>query len=194
MMKNQLTLALLIAVLVGIIITGCSPSVGSTITFGNYNGKPIEWYIMDKNPDQHLVMLLAMDVLERRPYHTEDEDITWEQSTIRSWLNNDFFESAFTSEEKAKINKSIVGITPGNDLIEDYVFLLDTTWVRVLPKYTSETDNMCTKIHCTSSWWLRSQGLRPSMAAVVSQNGRINTDGSGVSFEKGVRPALRINY
>ena len=203
MMKNQLTLALLIAVLVGIIITGCSPSVGSTITFGNYNGKPIEWYIMDKNPDQHLVMLLAMDVLERRPYHTEDEDITWEQSTIRSWLNNDFFESAFTSEEKAKIPKVTV-INDGNpdfDTIggnntQDYVFLLSINEVKTfLPSYISADDNMCTKIRCTGEWWLRSPGHNIDNAALVSIDGALGTYGLSVYYDFiGVRPALWMNY
>ena len=193
MMKNQLTLALLIAVLVSIIITGCSPSVGSTITLGHYNGKPIEWYIMaDHN---HFLTVVAMDVLEERSHTEDDENITWEQSTIRSWLNNEFFESAFTDEEKAKMRKHIVGSTPGNDFIEDYVFLLDSYDVKLnLPQYKSETDNMCTKIHCTGSWWLRSPGKDPGTFARVTSKGRIDEDGSNMSRKRGVRPALWLKY
>jgi hypothetical protein len=96
--------------------------VGGTIAFGNYNGSPIQWYILDDDTANHRVMLLAMNILEKRAYNTSLSSITWEKSTIRSWLNgydstyntygtdytsDNFINKAFTITERAKIVASI---------------------------------------------------------------------------------------
>ena len=197
------------------------PYVGGTVSFGEYNSSPIEWYILDNDTVNHRLMLLAMDVLERRPYHTEREDITWEQSTIRSWLNgygssenkqsedytsNNFMKSAFTDEEKAKIPKVTVVNddnpdyhTPGGNNTKDYVFLLSINEVNtLLPSYISAQDNMCTKIHCATiydDWWLRSPGDYAFIAAFVGSNGGLYAGGTPVYNDFiCVRPALWLNY
>lgn len=195
-----------------------NPSVGDTIVFGKYNDSPIQWYILDNDTTHHRYMLLAMDVLEKRPYHTKHEDITWEQSTIRSWLNgygssenkqsidytsSNFIKSAFTDEEKAKIPKVTVVNgknpkynTPGGNNTQDYVFLLSINEVKtLLPLYVDSQNNMCTKIHCKAIWWLRSPGYYTNYAASVMHSGVLYTDGYGVSYyDIGVRPALWLNY
>ena len=83
--------------------------VGDYVTFGTYeqdndltNGaEPIEWqYIADK--DGHK-LLLAEYALDCRAYHDIDESITWENCTLRKWLNNDFYNTAFSAEDKEKI-------------------------------------------------------------------------------------------
>ena len=194
------------------------PSVGGTVYFGKYNSSPIEWYILDNDTVNHRLMLLAMDVLEKRPYHTKPEPITWEKSTIRSWLNgygssennqgenytsSNFMKSAFTDEEKAKIPKVTVVNddnpqygTPGGNNTQDYVFLLSINEVNtLLPPYKSSQDNMCTKIHCTTTWWLRSPGLVTDDAARVDEIGSLYTGGLiGLDYTFGVRPALWLNY
>lgn len=83
-------------------------SVGSYVTFGTYpqtaegnDETPIEWLVLDCTGDKAL--LLSRYALDEQPYHTENTDITWEQCTLRAWLNDDFFSRAFTSEEQAAI-------------------------------------------------------------------------------------------
>ena len=82
--------------------------VGENITFGHYeqdnntsNGKePITWRILDKNSSgQYLI--ISEKVLDNKPYNAESTDITWEESTLRSWLNGSFIDTAFSEEEKA---------------------------------------------------------------------------------------------
>ena len=102
-----------------------SISVGDIVTFGHYeqdndtdNGKePIEWRVLDINEEGQL-LLLSDKALDVQPYNTKAIYITWEKSTIRSWLNGyeasyntvgkdytaeNFIDAAFTAEEKAKI-------------------------------------------------------------------------------------------
>jgi hypothetical protein len=64
------------------------------ITFGHYeqdndpeNGKEsIEWCILDINAAGQL-LIISEKVLEKKEYNETERDITWEKSTIRSWLN-----------------------------------------------------------------------------------------------------------
>ena len=130
-----------------------SISVGDIVTFGHYeqdndtdNGKePIEWRVLDINEEGQL-LLLSDKALDVGPYNTTEITITWEKSTIRSWLNGyeasyntigkdytaeNFIDAAFTAEEKAKILTSNVPAhknpkyrtSPGNPTT-DKIFLL----------------------------------------------------------------------
>ncbi|MBQ8037375.1 MAG: hypothetical protein IJ268_10305, partial [Proteobacteria bacterium] len=128
--------------------------VGDTIVFGNYNDTPIQWYILDNDTANHRIMLLSMDILGKRPYHTKSEAVTWAESTIRSWLNgygsnenkqsadytsSNFITTAFTNEERARIVKltvvnenNPVDGTPGGANTQDQVFLLSIAEVKNL--------------------------------------------------------------
>ena len=72
-----------------------------TITFGSYKGEDIEWVILE-NGDQG-TLLLSKYVIDYRPYECTDVMKSWQTAVLRTWLNEDFFEEAFTEEEKAKI-------------------------------------------------------------------------------------------
>ena len=80
--------------------------IGDYVTFGTYTqgryvedpATPIEWqYIANK--DDHK-MLLSKYVLDPKPYHNAYEGITWENCDLRKWLNNDFYNTAFSASEK----------------------------------------------------------------------------------------------
>lgn len=101
--------------------------------------------------DGNRAMLLSDMVPDDRKYNTEHEDLTWEKSTIRSWLNgygadvnregidyssNNFADSAFTKEEKAAIaetnvinNDNMIGGTEGGNDTNDKLFLLSESEV-----------------------------------------------------------------
>ncbi len=84
--------------------------VGAAYIFGSYeqdndtsNGKePIEWIILDKREDGSLV-LLSKYALDCKPYNTKYTDVTWETCTLRKWLNEDFYNAAFSAREQARI-------------------------------------------------------------------------------------------
>ncbi len=122
--------------------TGASNAEGY-VTFGSYeqdgdssNGaEPIEWEVLSE--DENGTLLISRYVLDAQPYHTSGQDVTWETSSLRQWLNNDFYNTAFTSEEQAQI----VGVThsnpghprfktPGGSDTTDKVFTLSTDEVR----------------------------------------------------------------
>ena len=52
---------------------------------GGYNTDPIKWRVLE-NEDRQL-FLLSDQNLDVFQYHTDRESVTWEKSTMRSWLN-----------------------------------------------------------------------------------------------------------
>ena len=188
--------------------------VGKTIEFGNYpqdkdgTEKPIEWIVMKKEGNQ--VLLLSKYVLDAKPYNEEFEDVTWETSDIRQWLNNEFYTTAFNKTEKAKIQTSLIknednseyGTSGGNDT-EDKVFLLSEKEAETLFSDEEERIAKATEYAEKSGvyvnkekvawWWLRSPGYHGHHAAVVNKYGWVDRDGSCVSiYSGGVRPALHL--
>lgn len=84
-------------------------AVGDIVYFGSYeqdndleNGtEPVEWYVLDKTDGE--ATLLAVYLLDCQPYHEADENITWENCDLRGWLNDEFYNTAFSKEEQAVI-------------------------------------------------------------------------------------------
>ena len=189
--------------------------VGKTIEFGNYpqdkdgTEKPIEWIVMKKEGNQ--VLLLSKYVLDAKPYNEEFEDVTWETSDIRQWLNNEFYTTAFNKTEKAKIQTSLIknednseyGTSGGNDT-EDKVFLLSEKEAETLFSDEEERIAKATEYAEKSGvyvnkekaawWWLRSPGYSSRDAAGVGSHGWVDRSGYNVSsYFDGVRPALHLN-
>lgn len=112
-------------------------SVGDIVYLGSYeqdnnlgNGtEPVEWYVLDKADGE--ATLLAVYLLDCQPYHEVLEDITWEDCTLRNWLNDTFYNTTFSEEEQAAVvNTNVVnednpffGTEGGNDTA-DKVWLL----------------------------------------------------------------------
>ena len=189
--------------------------VGETIEFGNYpqdkdgTEKPIEWIVMKNEGNQ--VLLLSKYVLDAKSYNEEWEDVTWETSDIRQWLNNEFYTAAFNKSEKAKIQTSLIknednsehGTSGGNDT-EDKVFLLSEKEAETLFSNDEERIAKATEYAEKSGvyvneekaayWWLRSPGDSGDDAAEVIYSGWVYRDGNYVDDSSGgVRPALHLN-
>lgn len=189
--------------------------IGETIEFGNYpqdkdgTEKPIEWIVMKNEGNQ--VLLLSKYVLDAKPYNEELEEVTWETSDIRQWLNNEFYTTAFNKTEKAKIQTSLIknednskyGTSGGNDT-EDKVFLLSEKEAETLFSNDEERIAKATEYAEKSGvyvneekaayWWLRSPGDSGDDAAEVIYSGWVYRDGNYVDDSSGgVRPALHLN-
>ena len=84
-----------------------SLSVGDIIKFGNYfindnkTKEPIEWQVLEVSNDKAL--LITKDAIDCKPYNNERRDITWEDCSLRQWLNNEFINQAFSKEEQNEI-------------------------------------------------------------------------------------------
>ena len=100
--------------------------IGEVITFGAYeqdgdfsNGKePIEWIVLSKDKNEMLVLSkYELDYLPfyTREYYGEDERdtcfVTWDKSTIRTFLNDGFYNAAFTSGEKKLVKTASLKTT-----------------------------------------------------------------------------------
>lgn len=113
---------------------------GSIVTLGKYNrghevGRTdVEWIVLKVEGNKAL--LITKNVIDAMPFNEEEYaagkgEVTWENCTLRKWLNNDFYSRAFTDEERSVILTSTLknpdneafGTKGGNDT-EDKVFIL----------------------------------------------------------------------
>ncbi len=120
-----------------VVVNLLDAQVGDYVLFGMYeqdndtsNGlEPIEWEVLDVQDGRAL--LISRYVLEVEPYNDEYIDITWENCSLRKWLNNDFYKIAFDSLDQNKVQDTYVinddnpySGTEGGDDTTDKVFCL----------------------------------------------------------------------
>ena len=191
--------------------------IGDIVTYGNYeqdgfysNGEEtIEWIVIARDRDNH-ALLLSRYCLDALPYNEDGGDVTWEDSSIRAWLNGEFLESAFggdpngficTAECKTKDGRSG---TDGGENTTDRIFLLAVYEVtQYFPKessrrapvteYAKEQGAEYDK-NGNGWWWLRTPGKTQDMAAGVHTAGGVNYDGRDVDrTDLCIRPALWLD-
>ena len=178
-----------------------SLSIGDVVTFGSYeqdgytgNGKEdIEWIVLDIKGGH--VLLLSKYGLDMYVYNSEPVKTTWSTSSMRSFLNGSFYNTAFSSDEKQIIvttnvdNSSSQGNSEslGGPSTKDNVFLLSRkeAWNYLPTPY----DRMCAPTNyalqrfamssakyekdgeSTTYWWLRSGGRTDIVALVILSDG-----------------------
>ncbi len=169
--------------------------------------EPIKWRVLHYENSE--AFLLADAILDSQPYHSENEEIDWEKSSIRAWLNNEFINKAFSNEENKAINtvelinkdNSKYG-TQGGKNTSDKLFLLSLSevdeteeskeygfWDKKTRK--CKNDNFSEE---TYFWWLRSPGNSSHDAAGVYYYGWVFGYGYDVQEAAGgIRPALYLN-
>ena len=191
--------------------------IGDIVTYGNYEQdgfysdgeETIEWIVIARDRDNH-ALLLSRYCLDALPYNEDGGDVTWEDSSIRAWLNGEFLESAFggdpngficTAECKTKDGRSG---TDGGENTTDRIFLLAVDEVtQYLPKessrrapvteYAKEQGAEYDK-NGNGWWWLRTPGKTQDMAAGVHTAGGVNYDGRDVDrTDLCIRPALWLD-
>lgn len=154
-------------------------SEGAIVEFGKY-----KWVVIKKNSQQ--VLLQTKDSVANMQYHEEYIPITWENCSLRKWLNEDFY-NTFDEDEKEYIynttiyndNRYADSITIGGNDTSDRVFLL------------SRHDTIYKK---QDSCWLRTPGENnQSYAMYVYGSGYLDKIGDEVTAEHGVCPAIFVN-
>ena len=200
-------------------------TVGSTVIFGNYeqdnnlkNGlEPIEWIVLDVQDGKAL--LLSKRGLDTLTYHHGPYITTWEQCALRTWLNNDFFEAAFSETEQSAILMSDINNdmsqgyseykTSGGNNTQDRLFLL--SYHEAYEQYFSSDDarkcapteyalrkgalinNTCYQDgRWAGMWWLRSPGEWENSAMFVNSTG-LPYDSRVHHTGRIVRPAFWLN-
>lgn len=73
-----------------------------TITFGKYQGENIEWLVIGCSGNEKEIRVMSKKILDVKCFSNSDDN-KWDNSYLRNWLNNDFYNEAFSSEEKKSI-------------------------------------------------------------------------------------------
>ena len=192
---------------------------GDIVLFGSYEQdnnaadglEPIEWIVAELQGTKAL--LISRYVLDAQPYHTKGGSVLWEDASIRTWLNSDFINSAFSYDERQSMITMAVrngknqgwegyGISGGNNT-RDRLFLLSwqEAW-QYLPDAQSRAGiptayalSRGLYTHQSSGeakYWLRSPGAKRTSAAVVHYDSEINSFLTQTTHA-GVRPAFWLN-
>ncbi|MBR6090156.1 MAG: hypothetical protein IKP86_09505, partial [Anaerolineaceae bacterium] len=188
-------------------------NIGDTFSFGRYEQDSrsgadlIEWQVLAIEDGRALV--ISRYALEPMRYNRQYENTTWETSSLRKWLNGEFYNSAFSADEKSCISETAVsnpdnqkyGTGGGNDT-QDKIFLLsideanqyfaDNEARTCEATYYTEKNgaNVNSKTNRTM-WWLRSPGEDGNNAAVVYVDGSIYDFGLNVDdISCTVRPSF----
>jgi len=185
------------------------------IHFCNY-----EWRILERQEGRAL--LLSEMVLETRMYHNRSENVTWETSDIRRFLNGEFYNS-FSASDRARIievtnvnnDNQWFGTSGGRDT-QDRVFLLS---IEEVVRYFGDSGQLNNHVegsqfindmyniermgfwveaggNLSLDWLLRSPGARENRIIYVrAREGMIDMGGIGavVNHNRGIRPALWIS-
>ena len=179
---------------------GVAKSTQNVFNFGTYytdeggtKVEPIPWKVLGEKDG--FVLLLTEQIIDVRPFNTARTPTDWENSTLRKWLNNDFFNMVFTNREQQNMRAG----TEEKDL----VFLLSDEEVNQYlaaeaTRTTAPTPFALKKgIYINgsgeSAWWLRSPVADKTQTSYLSSGG---TFGNRVHYidEKiiGVRPAIWV--
>jgi len=163
---------------------------GDTCRFG-----PYDWFVLSLIG--YDALLITLDIVELLPYNIEFSNATWEDCSMRKYLNEEFL-CRFTEDERGRIFQTIndndnpTYQTRGGIPTTDKVFLLS---IQEAVYYFADNDNQDRVARYNNSptwWWLRSPGALPATAAGVYSDGLVDLSGIAVGAVGGVRPALRV--
>lgn len=185
---------------------------GSIISIGQYeqdnnteNGKELlEWIVLKVEEDRLLVV--SRYCLDAAPYDTENATDGWTDSSLRAWLNGEFYEEAFSGKERISILSTKVG--EGEAATQERVFLLSTEeaeeyFAKEGDRKAEATEYAVGRGISVSSvqenkgcceWWLRSDGKMEKTAVTVLESGSIRKTGRTLQLKMiGVRPVMWID-
>lgn len=149
-------------------------SSGNKVYFGMYEGAPISWQVLHTESDK--MLLITENCVEKLAFNNELKNISWENSSIRDWLNNDFIKE-FSDSQKDRLLPTL------SSELNDNVFLLSE----------EEYNEYSEILHSESDydWWLRTK-TDSGMMYVYRKDGSINSTGEGVVHVMGVRPCVWV--
>ncbi len=193
-----------------------------TLCFGDYSQKcgegarkePVEWIVLEDNGNE--LLLLSKKALASGSICSkyDKKSLSWESSALRSWLNESFYNNAFSKKEKASIIETEVTTETEHESgateevkTADRIFLLSKKeydryhsfydvrncelTVRAEADCPGDFDvdgaDLYKPLRC--EWWLRT-----SLGNKFFIGGSRYEDDSVSAFEKtvGVRPVMRV--
>ena len=197
-------------------------AAGDILRFGHYpqtsagdDASPIEWLVLDVRGSQAL--LISRYGLDVEPFNTTGASVDWEASTLRTWLNNGFMQSAFSKDEQGAILTSMTdnsesqgntvwGRSGGKNTL-DKIFLLSCAEAENYFQISGSRSKAAAEptawairnkaktdggSPASVSWWLRSPGIMNGYTAVIDPGGSLSCvldTSAGVC----IRPAFWID-
>jgi len=126
---------------------------GGKIRFGKY-----DWYVLDKQNGKSLI--LTEKVIEKRNYHNQEIEVTWETCDLRKYLNGEFYNS-FSEADRERIIETVnenndnpwYGASGGN-ATTDRIFLLS---IEEVVKYFGDSGQLKTKAKNPGWDWCKNE-------------------------------------
>ena len=176
--------------------------------------KPLSWTVVEVTEDY--VALLCDVIIDSREFDVKGGS-AWDNSSLRSFLNNDFYSTAFTAEEKKLIlkGKTVTDENPnykgvyGSDCTDNVFVPSIQEFKSYMTKVEGKAHAKATKyalgkglheytkesggVEITGSWfWLRSGGFAKGYVAHCYADGDISYGGEESDVKIGVRPVIKI--
>ncbi len=143
---------------------------GNKVHFGT-----CEWIVLQK--EEGLATLIKKDALDKVAYHDKAESVTWENSSLRAYLNKEFYEENFSKEEDAILLESSV---------KDKVTILS------LDEYRTHKKQLGDKVR---NMRLRTPGDSPATTMFVSDEWEVISNGFPVEKVGAyIRPVIQVKY
>lgn len=195
---------------------------GNSFTFGSYeqdgdvsNGsEPINWIVMGRGINMQSgadrVYLISEKVLDVRAFGT----LSWDDSPLRSWLNNEFYNTAFNSIEKEYLDEYLYypsemmvsgnmrSLRPRRDMDEyvDKVFVPQVSYIDFYMKgenvSAAPTQAVQAKLNTSADkveWWCVSELSMLAYSAYDSENFTKRIKNNDCKSILGVRPVIVIS-
>jgi len=174
----------------------------------NDDKEPIKWRILSL--DDNNAFLLADKCLDLRQYHDNEEITSWSDSYIREWLNNEFYNIAFSSNEKASIvekewisnyekfdsvcsekTKDKITLLSLEELENERYCLINDTNSR----YAQNTNYITYNEDADNDWFLRTVNIHDFWDNVRCYTVLGNSTNSALGFtgKAGIRPCLYLD-
>lgn len=198
------------------------------INYNFFKYEPIKWQIYEGPRGK--AELLSVNIIDYNCFNTninkngtniDGKTIysnNYEYSTIRKWLNNDFYNMAFSKDEQEIINTIEVYSNPKIEKSEyesnesyvcnntfDKVYLLSSldtrfTYYRSIRERSKKVTNYADYLGAMQSWWLRTTAnvsFSTNAVFILSDEDDYTDDGEYyqdvVNIYRGIVPAININ-
>ncbi|MDR2764434.1 MAG: putative Ig domain-containing protein [Tannerella sp.] len=182
--------------------------------------EPVTWRVLAENAQG--LLLVAGEILDCHSYHGSASSVTWSNSTLRAWLESDFYNGSTTTpvqtdyfsadEKKAIVLSSVANPTvgfgkdPDGITTQDHVFLPaaeDSLFFTGAADrqgfntdYAASYENTADPWDVADSWLLRTHSTGPFAGYVsyVDASGFVDTfDGLSNGLPARIRPALHLS-
>ena len=178
-------------------------AVNDSVFLGCWDNNPIEWLVLKVEDDRSL--LVSKEILSKQPYDTSGGGIDpetdaydanlWKNCSLRTWLNNDFYNTAFGDQSRSVIVRStnsqekLDADKHGGPDTNDNVFILDYTQAHNYYKNSSQVKDAFGR----DPFWLRNPSGTNGCFAKVWVPYESSSDYESVSSKSGVRPAIWVS-